>query len=121
MANKIPVSNMPYRPSYLAVSIPVTTTAAKLGSLIETQLGLIAGSLALIWREVQVQVDPETSSGLSVRLGLGNVGGTTSANSVVQKGITLAGQSDTIRAPLDNVDISMIWVQAVSGEPVLNL
>jgi len=119
MQTQNPVFNTPFRSSYLAVSIQVTTTPQLLSTVIETMLGRPVGTLAKIWREIQWQVDPETSPGLTVRLGNGNLGNT--LNGVVQKGISLVGQSDTSRAPMDNVDISLMWVQAVSGTPVMNL
>jgi hypothetical protein len=112
--------NMPYRSGgSVMVSVLATTTATQLTSLIETMLGLTAGSLATIFREVQIQVDPEVSGGASVRFGSSNVGQT--LNGVVQKGITITGGgADTWRGPANNVHVNTIFVQSVSATAVLN-
>ena len=114
---------MPFRQSYLAVSIPVTGTAQKLSTIIETVLGLGAGSFTGAWREVQFQVDPETSSSATIRIGNGNLGST--VDSVVQKGVSLVGSSaganpEVSRAIAANVDTSLMWVMTVTGNAVLN-
>ena len=114
---------MAFRPSYLAVSIPITGTAQKLSTIIETVLSLTAGSFVGTWREVQFQVDPETSSSATVRLGNGNLG--TTLGSAVQKGISLVGGAaganpEISRASASNVDVSMMWAMTVTGSATLN-
>jgi hypothetical protein len=113
--------NMPARRDYIAVSVQVTTTPANLQALIEAILGITPGSLATLYREFQIQLDPETSGATQVRFGNGNVGST--VGGVVQKGVTLSGggASDTIRGPVNNVMLSPVWVQAVTGTAVLNI
>lgn len=118
--------NMPRRSGYTAVSVLVDTTPRQLSGLIEQVLGLNTGSLATIFREVTIQVDPEVSSGATVRFGNSNVGTTVSqttpAGSVVQKGMTLVGQqSDTTRAPMNAVYMNLIYAAALSGTAVLNI
>jgi hypothetical protein len=114
------MQNMPKRQGYLAVSVQVTVTAQKLQTVVETLLGLTANSLATIYRTITIQVDPETSGGLSVRVGNGNVG--TTVAGVVQKGMTLTGGSSyTDRSTMNACYFGMLWAQAVSGTPVLNI
>jgi hypothetical protein len=119
------VQNMPVRPSYLAVSIQVPTTRATLASLISTMLSITPGRLAGSWRSVNLQLDPETSSGSTIRRGTGNVGDT--LNGVVQKGATLLGLASIFNeATFNNVDISTIWVMALAAattgaENILNI
>lgn len=109
------------RKGYIACSISLTTTAVYLISQIETALGLPPNSLARSFREVQIQVDPETSSALSVRIGDGSLG--TTVGGVVQKGVTIGGGgADTYRSGSSvSVYAGMMMVQAVSGEPIINV
>jgi hypothetical protein len=107
------------RKGYLAFSISLTTTAATLAALVLAQLNiLLAGS----YREVQIQVDPETSGSLSVRLGDGSLG--TTIGGKVQKGVTLVGGSaaDTYRGSGANaIYTQMLNLQAVTSEPIVNV
>lgn len=113
------VQNMAFRGGgYLGVSVPVTTAAAKLTTLIEAVLGLSAGQFATTYREATFQVDPETSSTISIRFGNSNLG--TTLGGVVQKGATLVGQSQTVRGPVANIPLSALYVQTVTGSGVLN-
>lgn len=119
---------MLYRQDYLGVSVKVTTTATTVQSLIEDILGLSAGALAAIYREIQIQVDPEVSSGASVRIGVGSLGTTVTTalqGAVVQKGITLVGSAagpyDTVRAGMNNVYLGKVFAQAVTGTAILNI
>lgn len=129
MAQTNPVQNQPYRPSFVAVSVTVTNAPAKLTALIEAAIiamGLQpSGSvnfLATLWRLVQIQVDPETSAGSTIRLGTQNVGNNYSSAVPVQKGMSLAGQAELFPATFNNVDIATWWVQnSVSGNAVVNV
>jgi hypothetical protein len=115
MANE--VQNQQISQDYLAVSVTVTATAQNIATLIETKLGLVAGSLSRQWREMTVQVDPETSAGATVRMGNSNVGST--VGGVVQKGISLVGQSDTSRSDFNNVSIALRYLQTPTGGTVI--
>ncbi len=112
------MQNTANRKGYLAFSITVTSTAAKLVDLVLTQLAIrLAGS----YREVQIQVDPESSDSLMLRIGDGSLG--TTVAGVVQKGVTLqGGGSDTYRdAPPNGIYVNMMYVQAVSDDVVINV
>jgi hypothetical protein len=116
--------NTANRKGYMAFSLKLSTTAARLIDLVTTQLGItLAGS----YREVQIQIDPETSAALSVRIGDGSLGTTSGAPaSVLQKGVTLVGTSagpqDIFRCSgADAIYANMMYLQAVSGTPVVNV
>ena len=125
------VQNMPRRGGYTAVSIGIDGTARQLAPIVEQILGLAAGQLAAIYREVTIQLDPEVSSGAVVRFGNQNVGTTvvqtTPSASVVQKGLTLSyganggGIADTYRATVNAVFFNQMCAQVVTGTAVLNL
>lgn len=102
---------------YLTFTVALTTTAANLKSLIETQFGL---TIQDSWREITIQVDPEGTSD-QVRIGDANLG-TTGANGEVQKGVTLAGgDSLTETTTLTLVAAGSIFVQAVTTTPNINV
>ena len=125
------VQNMPRRSGYTAVSIGIDGTARQLAPIVEQILGLVAGQLAAIYREVTIQLDPETSSGAVVRFGNQNVGTTvvqtTPSASVVQKGWTASygatggGIADTYRATVNAVYFNQLWAQTTTGTAVLNI
>jgi len=125
------VQNMPRRGGYVAVSIVVDGTARQIVPIIEQVLGITAGTLATIWREVTIQLDPEVSSAAVVRFGNQNVGTTGSqtipSGSPVQKGMTLSygttggGIADTVRATVNAVYLSSLWAMTTSGTAVLNI
>lgn len=113
--------NTANRKGYIAFSLVLSTTKAKLVDLYNTQIN---GNkpLAGAYREVQIQVDPETSGGLQVRIGDGSVGAT--VGGVLQKGVTLDGGSaqDTYRVSgADAIYANMLYLQAVTGAPVVNV
>lgn len=111
--------NTANRKGYIAFSVALSTTKARLVDLYAT---LYPNSpLAGAYREVQIQVDPETSAGLQVRIGDGSLG--TTVGGVVQKGVTLDGGSaaDTYRVSgADAIYALMMYLQAVSGAPIVN-
>ncbi len=118
------MQNTANRKGYLAFSLKLSTAAAKLVDLVTAQLGItLAGS----YREVHIQIDPETSSALSVRIGDGSLGTTSSAPaSVLQKGVTLAGSAigpqEIYRCSgADSIYVNMMYLQAVSGAPIVNV
>ena len=112
--------NTANRKGYIAFSIALSTTAAKLVDLYSAAFP--NKPLAGAYREVQIQVDPETSAGLQVRIGDGSLG--TTIGGVVQKGVTLDGGSaaDTYRvSEADAIYANMMYLQAVTGAPVVNV
>jgi len=112
--------NTANRKGYMSGSITISTTLARFIDLVKTQLGIDL-SLSGSWREVQFQVDPETSAGLSVRIGDGSTG--TTVGGIVQKGATLVGASaaDTYRGSGANAIYALMMnMQAVSGSPIIN-
>ena len=127
------VQNVPHRAGFIGVSVLVDATPRHLATLVEQVLGIASGTLATIFREVTIQIDPEVSGSASVRFGTGNVGATvaqtTPSGNVVQKAMTLTGASvtpgggiaDTLRGPVNQVYFGSIWVQSVSGTAVLNI
>lgn len=115
--------NPPRRQSYLAASVTVTATATRVATLIETLLGYTANSLAGLWREITIQIDPVTAptgSAAWVYIGNGNVGST--VGGIVQKGsaLPLAG-SASARSVWNNVDISMLYARTDQGTMVINI
>ena len=125
------VQNMPRRSGYTAVSIGIDGTARRLAPLVEQILGLAAGQLAAIFREVTIQLDPVTSSGAVVLFGNQNVGTTVvqtaPSASVVQSGWTASygsvggGIADTYRATVNAVYFNQIWAMTTTGAAVLNI
>jgi hypothetical protein len=111
--------NQQVNQDYLGVSLTVTTTAQNIATMIESKLGLVAGSLSRSWREMTIQVDPEVNPSATVRMGNGNVGAT--VGGVVQKGVSLIGGSDTTRAVFNNVSIALRYLQTPTGTAVVNI
>jgi hypothetical protein len=113
------MQNTTNRKAYIAFTVTVTTTAVTIQSLWNTLYP--TNPLAGNWREVQIQVDPETSGGAAVRIGDGTLGLTVGGN--VQKGATLVGGSaaDTYRCSGQNaIPLQMLCLQAVTGTVVVN-
>lgn len=101
----------------LSFTVGLTTAAARLLTLIETQFGV---TLQDSWREVTIQPDPEGAAD-QVRVGDANLG-TTGTNGLVQKGVTLGGgDSLTETSQMNLVPAGSIFVQAVSGTPSINV
>ena len=114
------MQNTANRKGYMAFSINVTNTAAKWIDLVKAQLGIDLTNSGS-WREIQFQVDPETSGG-DIRIGDGSLGTTASGNSVVQKGVTLigGGAADTYRVSGANAIYgNMMYVQATTNVTVV--
>jgi len=102
----------------LMFTVGLTSAAARLLTLIETQFGL---TLQDSWREVTIQPDPEGADAQSVRIGDSKLG-TTATNGLVQKGVTLGGgDSETWTSQMNLVPAGSIFVQAVTGTPSINV
>lgn len=114
------MQNTTNRKAYIAFSVTVTATAQTLQALWNALYP--NNPLAGNWREVQIQVDPETSAGATVRIGDGTLG--TTVGGVVQKGSSLQGGSaaDTYRASGQNaIPLQMLCLQTVTGTAVVNV
>lgn len=113
-------AQQPQMQDYLAVTVSAADTSANLATLIQTKLGWSAAQLQQNWREVTIQVDPETCTSAVVRIGSYNLGVT--LGGAVQKGATLAcGQSLTVRNNVSNVLLPSVYVQTVGGPQVINI
>jgi hypothetical protein len=110
-------------PGYIAVTIQLSATAARLVDLIKTQLGYTVPPAV---QEYQIQTDPEDSSNNNVRLGTGNLG--TTVGGFVQKGVTLlssasaGGSSETTRTGVINgKNFGSVYGQTVTGTQLINI
>jgi len=97
-------------------TVALTTAAARLLDLIQTQLGITVQDS---FREVTLQPDPEGASD-QVRVGDASLG--TTVGGVVQKGVTLAGGDSLTEtaSSLNTVPAGSIFVQSVTGTPNVN-
>lgn len=114
------MQNTANRKGYIAFSVTVTNTATR---LVDLYAAIYPNKpLAGAYREVQIQVDPETSAGTQLRIGDGSLGTTVGGN--IQKGVTLDGGSaaDTYRVSgADAIYALMMYLQAVTGTLVANI
>lgn len=107
---------------YIAVTVQVTTAAANLLALVNTLFA--ANGIPAIpasYRQIQIQIDPESGTENSVRIGSANVG--TSLSGITQKGATLAqGSDDNINSIVFNgAYFGSLWAQGVGGNQTVNI